>query len=383
MRGSERYEKLLAELERRGRRRRLSPREGADFASNDYLALASAPAMRQALHAAIERGVPAGSGASRLLRGNDPEHEALEQDAARFFGAERALYFSSGFLANYAIWSLLPQRGDLVVHDALIHASCRDGMRAGAASIAEAAHNDAGAFEDAIRSWRSGGGSSAGRGRPWIAVESLYSMDGDRAPLEALAEVAERHEAMLVIDEAHSSGVLGEAGRGLAGKLAAAPNVVCLHTCGKALGASGALVCAPAAVIEFMVNRSRPFIYSTAPSPLMAAAVRTALGLIEREPERRLALLELIAFTNRAIEERCGVAQTGSQIIPVITGTAARTMQLASALQSRGFDVRGIRPPTVPEGTSRLRISLTLNVDRATCAAMVEALAEELARLAP
>ena len=373
----QRYGKLLAELDRRGRLRRLGPAQGADFSSNDYLALAGSAALRQALEEALARGVPAGAGASRLLRGNHPEHEALEAKATSFFGGEKALFFSSGFLANFAIWSLLPDRSDVVIHDALIHASCREGMRAGPAPRVEVRHNDAGAVEEAIRAWR----SSGGRGRPWIAVESLYSMDGDRAPLEALVDIGKRHDALLVVDEAHASGVLGPGGRGLAAPYTENPNVVCLHTCGKALGASGALVCGTGDVIEFLVNRSRPFIYSTAPSPLMAVAVRCAIELLEREPERRLKLLQLIEATNRRLNERCGVPPTGSQIIPVIVGAAGRTMRLASALQARGFDLRGIRPPTVPEGTSRLRISLTLNVDQATCDAMVDALTEELGRL--
>ncbi len=375
----QRYEKLLSELSRRGRLRRLEPRQGLDFCSNDYLALATSPAVRSALLSALERGVPAGAGASRLLRGNDPEHEALEAEAARFFGAHRSLFFSSGFLANFAIWSLLPERRDLIVHDALIHASCREGMRSGAAQVVEAAHNDAGAIEEAITAWRAAGG----KGQPWIGVESIYSMDGDRAPLEALAAIAARHDAMLVIDEAHASGIFGPEGRGLAAHLAGEPNIICLHTCGKALGASGALVCASSPVIDFMINRSRPFIYSTAPSPLMAVAVRAALEVVQREPERRTRLLRLIENTNRALRERCGVPAPGSQIIPVIVGASSRTMQLASALQARGLDVRGIRPPTVPEGTARLRISLTLHVDEPDAQSLVAALAEELPRLAP
>jgi len=375
----QRYEKLLSELARRGRLRRLEQRRGADFCSNDYLALAGSSAIRRALEEALDRGVPAGAGASRLLRGNDPEHEALEVEAARFFGAERTLFFSSGFLANFAIWSLLPDRSDVVVHDVLIHASCREGMRAGAPQRIEVAHNDANAVEDAISGWR----SSGGRGRPWIAVESVYSMDGDKAPLDDLMAISARHDAMLVIDEAHASGVFGPEGRGLAAAHEGNPHVMCLHTCGKALGASGALVCGSAPVVDFLINRSRPFIYSTAPSPLMAVAVRAALVVLEREPERRIRLLKLIEATNRSIHEQCDVPPTGSQIIPVILGSSPRTMQLASALQSRGFDVRGIRPPTVPEGTARLRLSLTLNIDQESADAMVAALAEELQRLGP
>jgi 8-amino-7-oxononanoate synthase len=369
-----RAEKALAALARRGRRRSLAARAGIDFSSNDYLGLAESPELRGALSEALERGVPVGAGGSRLLRGNHPEHEALEAEAAAFFGAPRALYFGGGFVANYALLSLLPAREDLVVHDALIHASCHEGMRAGAARCVAAAHNDAGAFEDAIVAWRREGG----RGRPWIVVESLYSMDGDRAPLAALGEVAMRHDAMLVIDEAHATGVYGNAGRGLAEALEGRDDVICVHTCGKALGAMGALVCASEAWIDFLINRSRAFIYATAPSPLMAAAVRAALGLVTREPQRRERLAALVAFAHRALEAR-GLRGSGSQIIPVVLGASARAMRIAAALQERGFDVRGIRPPTVPEGTARLRIAITLNVGEADVGALAEALAAELA----
>lgn len=369
-----RYETALAALDRRGRQRALAPRSGLDFSSNDYLALSEAPAMRRALAEALERGVPVGAGGSRLLRGNHPEHEALESEAAEFFGTERALFFGGGYVANFAIFSTLPQRGDLVVHDALIHASAREGMGTGRAEHVEAAHNDANAVERAVKGWRRAGGT----GRPWIAVESLYSMDGDRAPLADLAEIADREDAFLVIDEAHATGVFGPEGRGLAAPYEGRDNVICLHTCGKALGAMGALVCAPAAMTDFLVNRCRAFIYATAPSPLMAAAVRQALELLRREPERRARLDRLVTFANRELAARCGLPPSGSQILPVMVGGSARAMQIASAMQARGFDLRGIRPPTVPDNTARLRIALTLHVDQAQVGQMLDALAETL-----
>ena len=369
-----RYEKILSALERRGRLRTLAPPRGVDFSSNDYLALSDAAPIRQALIAALERGMPVGAGGSRLLRGNHPEHEALEAQAASMFGVERALYFGGGFIANFALLSLLPQRDDIVVYDALIHASCHEGMRAGAAQCVAAAHNDTGAVEDRLRDWRAAGG----KGRAWIVVESLYSMDGDRAPLAELADVAARYEAMLVIDEAHATGVFGPEGRGLSAAYEGRENVIAVHTCGKALGAMGALVCGPAPMVDFLINRSRAFIYATAPSPLMAVAVREALDLLRRDPERRLRLQRLMAFANRGIELRCGVRPSGSQILPVVVGDGRRAMRLAQAMQARGYDIRGIRPPTVPEGSARLRIALTLRVDEATTAAMLDALAEEL-----
>ncbi len=374
-----RYEDALARLEKRGRLRALALPAGYDFTSNDYLGLADSPELKEAVRAALDRGVAVGAGGSRLLRGNVAEHEVLEAEAAAFFGAEAALYFSSGFLANYALFAALPQRGDLIVYDALVHASAHDGMRAGRAELAAAAHNDANAVEDAIRAWRAGGG----KGRPWIAVESLYSMDGDRAPLDGLAQVAERHDGVLVIDEAHATGVFGADGRGLGAALEGRPNVVSLHTCGKALGSAGALICLPKVMRDFLVNYSRPFIFSTAPSPLMAAAVRAALALCKEQPERRQQLLSLAECANAAIEARCGVAPSGSQIVPVIVGSDKRATALAAAMRGYGYDIRAIRPPTVPEGTARLRIALTLNTSRELAGDMIEALRFELERLGP
>ncbi len=354
-----------------GRHRRLATRAGVDFASNDYLALAASPRLRHAAEDALRRGVPVGSGGSRLLRGNAPEHEALEAQAARLFGAEQALFFASGYGANVALFASLPQAGDLVVYDALVHASVHEGLRLGRAASVPAAHNDAGAFEDALLRWRRQGGVGAA----WIAVESLYSMDGDLAPLEALAEVAERHGAMLLIDEAHATGVFGAGGLGLAVGLDGRPNVVTLRTCGKALGCEGALLCGPAVVRAFLVNRARGFIFSTAPSPLMAAVVAESLRSLEDEPERRERLHALIRFAEQAFRP-CGVAPTGSQILPLVIGDDAETMRMAAALQCAGFDVRGIRPPSVPEGTARLRISLTLNVEERDITSLATALME-------
>jgi 8-amino-7-oxononanoate synthase len=348
----------LESLGQTHRHRSLTPRTGLDFASNDYLGLAASPRLREAVAAALARDVPIGSGGSRLLRGNDPEHAALEAEAAAFFGSAAALYFSSGFAANAALFATLPQTGDLIVHDALIHASAHDGMRLARAPAQGVAHNDAQAFDEAIATWRRAGGT----GTPWIAVESLYSMDGDRAPLDALASVAARHDGVLLIDEAHATGVFGPNGRGLAAALEGRDDVVTMRTCGKALGSEGALVCGPAVVRDFLVNRGRGFIFSTAPSPLMASAVREGLRILADEPERRTRLRALIAHAETVLGP-LGASVTGSQILPLIVGDAQATMALANGLQRAGFDVRGIRPPTVPPGSSRLRISITLNVD--------------------
>jgi 8-amino-7-oxononanoate synthase len=367
------YAAALNALKDDDRLRSLTPRAGIDFSSNDYLALAGCQRMRKAIAAAVEAGTPIGAGGSRLLRGNCAEHESLEAEAARFFGAEASVFFASGYIANFAVLTTLPQRGDLLVLDALVHASIHEGARAGRAEFRLTAHNDAGSIEDVIRTWRSEGGT----GRIWIVAESLYSMDGDFAPLEALVAIADRHDAFLMVDEAHATGVFGPGGRGLTTAYEGRENLIAIHTCGKALGAAGALVTTTKLLRDFIVNRCRPFIFSTAPSPLMAVAVQEALSILRDEPERQQRLADLIDLAHREIGTRQGWRLSGSQILPFIVGDNARAMALATALQAHGFDIRGIRPPTVPAGTARLRISLTNNVDGRDVRAMLDALAEE------
>lgn len=366
------FDAHLRELELKERRRRLAPRKGIDFASNDYLGLAESAELRSAVAAALERSVPVGSGGSRLLRGNHDEHQRLEEEAAAFFGSESALFFPTGYAANSALLSTLPQRGDLIVHDALVHASSNEGMRLSRADRCAAAHNDIQAFSDAISGWRRSGGT----GRPWIAVESLYSMDGDKAPLSELQALAREHDACLVIDEAHATGVFGAGGRGLAEGLDGSDNVIALRTCGKALGCEGALVCAPRTITDFLVNRARGFVFSTAPSPLVAAAVRSALDVVARQPERRRRLLELVAFAQSRLGP-LGACCSGTQILPLILGDDVAALGMAAGLRQAGFDVRAIRPPTVPEGTARLRISITLNVCEGDIADLAEAIQRE------
>lgn len=366
------HDRALDALARRGRLRTLEARRGVDFASNDYLGLAASDELRSAIEEALARGVPIGAGGSRLLRGNHPEHEALEDEAARHFGAESALYFGGGFIANTAIFSTLPQRGDLIVYDEWIHASAHEGMRLSKADARSALHNDAASVDDVITAWRGAGGV----GQVWIAVESLYSMDGDRAPLDPLMQVADRHDAMLVIDEAHATGVYGEGGRGLAAHLEGRANVISLHTCGKALGVMGGLVLAPKSIRTFLINRARAFIYATAPSPLMATAVRAALHIVRSDDTRKTRLETLVSTAGRELHAKTGITPSGSPIQPIIVGSDMAAVALAATLKQQGFDIRAIRPPTVPEGTARLRLTITLNVDQQAVSNLIDALAK-------
>jgi 8-amino-7-oxononanoate synthase len=374
----DRYQTKLAGLMRRSRFRVLSQTRGVDFTSNDYLSLATAPRLAAFIAAAIDQGIPQGAAGSRLLRGNHCVHETLEAEAASFFGAESALYFSNGFAANVALYSTLPQRDDLIVFDALIHASVHDGILASRARAVAVPHNNVEAVERAIRRWREGGG----KGAPWIAVESLYSMDGDRAPLADLLQLAIRHDGFLVVDEAHATGVFGPDGRGLAFSLKGSANLITLQSCGKALGVSGALLCLPLTLAGYLVNHARSFIYSTAPSPLIAVGVHAALRIVKDEPERRDRLEALCRYAGNTMASTLGITPSHSHIQPVLIGDNARALRIAERMREEGFDIRAIRSPTVAIGTARLRITITLNVDEAQVTAMTDRLASILEEVA-
>lgn len=368
----------LARLRSESRHRSLSLPRGIDFTSNDYLGLSEHPALRRAVVDWMETGGTAGAAGSRLLRGHQLAHAELETFAARFFGCERALYFSTGFLANLALFTTLPDRRDAVVYDERVHASVKEGVHAGHAKLYRVKHNDVGGFDDAIVRARRDGARDV-----WLAVESVYSMDGDIAPVADLHALARAHDAVLIVDEAHGTGIFGPTGRGFSeGRYD--ERLIVLHTCGKALGVAGGLVCGPAVAIDYLINAARPFIYSTAPPPYVARAVHRALELVDEEPERRSRLLALTAFAANRLAQRAGnvVAAAGTQIIPVILGAEATAVAAAATLQRAGFDVRAIRPPTVPAGTSRLRISIGADRSEDEIAALADTLAEVLPALA-
>ena len=345
------YKAILQDLESQGRYRSLQKTSGIDLTSNDYLGLAGHSALRQAANDALDSGMDLGSGGSRLLRGNHDAHAALEDYAARYFGCEAVLFFATGFQANYALFTALLSRTDIVIMDQLIHASARDGIQASNARRVKVAHNDLDAFEDALKK------SKGKSGQIWIAVESIYSMDGDIAPIKDLLVLAEQYDAMLVVDEAHASGIWGEHGKGFTGGIKH-DRLISMHTCGKALGVAGGLICASQDVVDMLINKARAFIYSTAPMPLQAVLVKRALELIQEEPQRR----ESLRVICQHAQSLWGGA--GTQIIPIILGEDHVAVEAAQHLQENGFDIRAIRPPTVPEGTSRLRVSLNTNITK-------------------
>ncbi len=341
----------LDRLKAMGRYRSLSLPAGIDFSSNDYLGLSSHPDLRQTAIQALESGIEIGAAGSRLLRGHRQAHEELEIFAASYFGCQRALFFANGFQANYALITTLIKRQDVAIYDALCHASMRDGMHASACITLKVPHNDLNAFEEALKKTRPADAQA------WILVESLYSMDGDLAPVRDLLALAEKYDAILIVDEAHGTGVLGATGKGATEGLPH-DRLISLHTCGKALGVAGALVCATDEVVDYLINAARPFIYSTAPMPLQAALVKRALELVQSEPERRAQLRELQAVAAKCLPDY----PVKSQIIPLRVGEDAEAVAIAKALQAQGFDIRAIRPPTVPKGTARLRLSLNVGL---------------------
>ncbi len=348
-------QKLLAEEQLRT----LTLSKGSIFSSNDYLALSNDPIMLSHAIQALENSIPIGSGGSRLLSGNHPEHIALEEEANRFFGSSSTLFFSTGYSANVATLSTLPQPDDIIIYDALVHASSHAGIRNARCSALSFEHNDPNDAEKTIKQWRAKGH----KGTIWLLFETLYSMDGDIALIDDFSAIADRYDAIMVIDEAHATGVYGPDGRGLAAHLDGRENAIILRTCGKALGCEGALLSLPKIARDFLINKARNFIFSTAPSPLAASNIRCALTIVESQPKRREKLHILSQYASEQLAP-LGAINTGTQIIPIIIGEASRTMEITHHLQSNGLDVRGVRPPTVAKGTSRLRICISLNINK-------------------
>ena len=324
-----------------------------NFSSNDYLGLAAEPALAQAAtKAAKEHGW--GSGASPLVTGRSNLHAELEQRLAEFEGTEAALLFPTGFAANVGTVSTLACQGDVIFSDAKNHASLIDGTRLSAAEVVVYPHRDVDRLARLLR-------ESSSTGRRLIVTDSLFSMDGDLAPLAKLAELAEEHEAMLLVDEAHATGVFGPHGHGLCEHFGVEDGVhIRIGTLSKALGSLGGFVVGRQSLIDWLANRARTYVFSTAAPAAVCAAGLAALDLVKQQPQRREELLARAArFRQQLQAAGFETGDSESQIVPVILGTPERTMHYAESLASAGYLVPGIRPPSVPEGESLLRISLS------------------------
>ena len=327
-------------------------REVVNFSSNNYLGIANHPELAAAAKAAIDR-YGCGSGASRLISGNMTLHEELENRLARFKGTEAALVFNSGFQANTGVISTLAGESDAIFSDALNHASIIDGSRLARAKIFVYAHNDLDQLETALS-------HAASFRRKLIVTESIFSMDGDEAPLMAIVELAEKYGAIVMVDEAHATGIFGAGGAGVVQKLGLGNRVlVQMGTLGKALGGFGAYIAGSRGLCDLLINRCRSFIFTTSLPPAVMAMAMAALDLVKREPERRQALWNNCRSLKeglRSLGFELGASE--SPILPLIIGDATECMRFSEKLLENDVFAQGIRPPTIPPGTSRLRITL-------------------------
>jgi 8-amino-7-oxononanoate synthase len=365
--------------------RTLAPPSGIDLCSNDYLGLSRHPHL-VARFAEAARD-ECGSTGSRLLRGERTLFAQVEERFARFKGAGRSLYFSSGYLANLAVLTALPEDGDLILSDARNHASLIDGARLSRARCVVFPHNDAAAVRRLIA-------ETPASGTCFIVTESLFSMDGDEAPLADYSDISRATGAVLIVDEAHAVGIYGPTGAGLLEEQGVrrvsdplnksesdSEPAVCIsiNTAGKALGVGGAFVAGPRWAIDYLVQRARPFVFSTAPPPAQAAALDASLDVVRDEPDRRGRLLARSAYLRRRlVDSGIDVPVGRSQIIPVMIGDNAAAVAISRALQQEGFDVRAIRPPSVPAGTARLRVSVNADLSETSLDRFVHALAAAL-----
>jgi len=351
----------------------LAGRSMVSFCSNDYLGLASHPALATAAAEAAARD-GSGASASRLVSGDLPAHRSLESTLAAFLHRPAALTFPSGYQTNVGVLTALAGRDDLIVSDALNHASLVDGSRLSRARIAVYRHGDA----------RSAGRLLAAGGRfrrRLLVTESLFSMDGDAAPLAALAAAAAATDSILIVDEAHALGVLGPGGRGLCAAAGIAPDVL-IGTLGKAVGSAGGFAAGVAPLRDLLVNRARTFIFTTALAPPTAAAAEAGLRLIggPEGDRRRAQLAEHRRSLGEALLRRGFVsAPPSGPIVPVLLGSEARALAVAQALSARGLFIPAIRPPTVPPGSSRLRVTLSSAHEPSDLQHLVAALDEVLA----
>jgi 8-amino-7-oxononanoate synthase len=339
----------LEEAHARGllRERRRLPRSLTSFCSNDYLGLA-------------QQAVPedhAGAGASRLVDGDRPVHARLEEAVAQLVGQPSALVFTSGYAANVGLVSALAGPGDLIVSDALNHASLIDGARLSRARVEVVPHLDVEAVIRALRNHRASAQPAADRApRAFVLTESYFSMDADSPDLPALRRACDEYGAALIVDEAHSLGVLGPDGRGLCVEAGVEADAI-VGTFGKAFGAGGAFVAGCSALSQWLWNRARSFVFSTGLSPALAAAALGGIATARTDPERRRRTLRVASRLREGLQA-CGVRLLGyGHVVPWVVGDAREAMRASSMLAEHGIDVRAIRPPSVPEGTARLRLT--------------------------
>lgn len=352
-----------------GARIRVDARDHIDFSSNDYLGLASHPAI---VNAARSAASPAfGSSASRLMSGTGPLHASLEEKTAAFKGKPAALVFNSGYQANVGVISALMSRSDVIFSDRLNHASIIDGIKLSGAKLFRFRHNDTEHLEELLKEHRKNYRNAL------IVTETVFSMDGDQAPIGEISALCKKNDCLFMVDEAHATGVFGQHGAGMLEEIGDrdAADIV-MGTFSKALGGFGAYVAVSKEIRDYLVNTCRSFIYSTSlPYPVIAADI-AALDVVPGEHKRRMRLKENSAYLRDSLRSKGFEVRGESQIIPIIIGDNARTLKLSQALKDKGYWVTPVRPPTVPDGEARLRISLSSDHGRDVLERFCEDIAE-------
>jgi len=355
----------------------LGGREWINFSSNDYLGLAGHPALGQAAKEAVER-FGTGSGASRLVCGSLQPHHELEATLAGWLGAESTLAFSSGFAAAQGALTSLVGQGDVVILDKKAHASMIDAAKLSGATLRVFRHNDLGNLEQRLQ-W-----AAAQGGRVLVATESIFSMDGDRAPLSGIVELKERYGAWLMLDEAHALGLYGPLGQGLAAIDGLAKRIeIRMGTLGKAVGAAGGFICGSGSLIKLLVNKARSFIFSTAPSPAASAAARAGVELIQggEGESLRAQLWQRVEELRRGVESLGWSAPAGpSAILPLIVGGEAKAMAMMEQLREAGFFIPAIRYPTVARNEARLRVTVSASHSSGDVKGLLDALGQAVTR---
>ncbi|MDP8298375.1 MAG: 8-amino-7-oxononanoate synthase [Candidatus Tantalella remota] len=344
-------------------------KEYINFSSNDYLSLASHPKLKAAATGALKTCV--GTSASRLMTGSTSLHHVLEEKISEFKGKPAALVFNSGYQANVGIISVLAGRGDCIFSDRLNHASIVDGARMSGAEVFRFRHNDTEHLEELVKKERPNHKGAL------IVTETVFSMDGDAAPLEEIVRIGKGNDCLLMVDEAHATGIFGAGGSGMAEEKKVTDDIdIIMGTFSKALGSFGAYAAVSPRMREYLVNACRSFIYSTSLPPSVIAASIAALEIVKDEPQRRETLTESARRFRENLTEKGFDTRGSSQIIPVITGENSRTVEMSRLLKKKGYWVTPVRPPTVPKGEARLRISLSFAHSRDVLDSFVDDLVE-------
>ena len=341
------WETELEKLKEANLERTLKVTTGLDFCSNDYLSLAGHKGIRAELIKALKNNIPLSAGASRLLRGQTPWHEETETLFRKWVGRESALFFSSGYLCNIGVISTFQDY--TLFSDELNHASLIDGCRLSRNPCYIYPHKDLNKLEIYLKKTK--------EGKKMIITESLFSMDGDIAPLKEISELALKYKALLLVDEAHATGIFGKNGGGFLTLLKEKEHIISIHPCGKALSSNGAFVVGPKLLKKYLIHKCRPFIYTTAPYPLLLLQIKSVLNTLKKEPNR----MELLKKKALYFRKKISYGESESPIVSVVLGSAGRVLSGGRELQKRGFDVGAIRYPTVPKKTERLRICLHYN----------------------